>query len=49
MISFDSTNRVGVEAELAYRRESLRADYSHNRSGAVRRILNRVSELLHSA
>jgi hypothetical protein len=51
MTYIDSTDRIGVEAELAYRRESISAafDKSGTHNSPVRRFLHYVNELLHSA
>ncbi|MCW2621922.1 MAG: hypothetical protein JWL64_1524 [Frankiales bacterium] len=51
MSTFDVTDRVGIEAELAYRRARVADDFHQHgtRRGPVRRILHWANELLHSA
>ena len=49
MHTIDGANHVGVEAELAYRRQSLNASYpkATRTRNPVRRALRRASERLH--
>jgi hypothetical protein len=51
MSTFDVTDRVGIEAELAYRRATVQDTFPKHgtRPGPVRRMMHWANELLHSA